>query len=212
MVDVYASEEEQVAAIKKWWKDNGTSVILGIVIGCAALFGWRAWQEQITTKGEQASMAYSTMEEQLSNNNNEDATATGKQLIDNYKETPYASFASLKLAKVAVEAEEFETASGYLRWVIDNGKPVELTQTATMRLARLNLSNNNADAAWALISSLDDKNTNSLASFHELKGDILLAQNKQSEAKNAYLQATVLSPAGAGKNNYLEMKIDDLGR
>lgn len=210
MVDVYASEEEQVAAIKKWWQENGTSVILGIVIGSAALFGWRAWQTQVTAKGEQASMAYSTMEQQLSENKNEDAIATGKQLIEEYKKTPYASFAALKLAKVAIEADELETATNHLRWIIDNGKPTELVQTAIMRLARLNLSNDNADAAWTLISTIDD--TSSLSSYHELKGDILLAQGKKSDAKNAYLQATTLSPAGSGGNNFLEMKMDDLGR
>ncbi len=83
-------------------------------------------------------------------------------------------------------------------------------QTATMRLARLNLSSDNADSAWALISTIDE--TNALASYHELKGDILLAQGKQAEAKNAYLQATVLNPAGPGSNSFLNMKMDDLGR
>ncbi len=210
MVDVYASEEEQVAAIKKWWKENGTSVILGIVIGSAALFGWRAWQGQISAKGEQASMIYSQLEQQLSGSKSEDAMLTGKQLMQDFPGTPYASFAGLKLAKVAVEAQDTETAGNYLRWVIENGNPEELVQTATMRLARLNLSGDNADSAWALISTIDK--TSTLASYHELKGDILLAQGKQDEAKNAYLQATALNPAGPGSNSFLDMKMDDLGR
>ncbi len=210
MVDVYASEEEQVAAIKKWWKENGTSIILGIAIGSAALFGWRYWQGQITIKGQQASQAYSKMEQQLATNN-EEATTTAKQLMQEFGDTPYASFAALKLAKVAVDAKDTESANNYLRWVMDNGSSAELVQTATMRLARLLISSDNADSAWAVFSTLDD-NVASLASYHELKGDILLVQGKQDEAKNAYLQSSVLNPAGPGGNAFLEMKMDDLGR
>ena len=211
MVDVYASEEEQVAAIKKWWKENGTSIILGIAIGSAALFGWRYWQGQITIKGQQASQAYSKMEQQLATNNNEQATATATQLMQEFGSTPYAAFAALKQAKIAVDAKDTESANNYLRWVIDNGSSAELVQTATMRLARLLISSDNADSAWAVFSTLDD-NVASLASYHELKGDILLVQGKQEEAKNAYLQSSVLNPAGPGGNAFLEMKMDDLGR
>jgi len=210
VVDIYASEEEQVAAIKKWWKENGTSVILGIVIGSAALFGWRYWQGQLTTKGEQASMAYSQLEEQLSKKKTEEAEATAKELMQQYQGTPYASFAAFKLAKAAIESENTEAAGNYLRWVIDNGKAEELVQLAIMRLARLNLSNDNTDSAWALITTIDE--SMGLASYHELKGDILLAQGKQEEARNAYLQAAALNPAGPGGNSFLEMKMDDLGR
>jgi len=212
VVDVYASEEQQVAAIKKWWKENGTSVILGIVIGTAALFGWRAWQGQITAKGEQASMAYSLLEEQLHNKKVGEAEATGKKIMKEYKSTPYASFAAFKLAKLAEDAEKTETADEYLRWIVDNGKPEDLVQLAIMRLARLNLSSGNADSAWALISSMD-KSMN-LATYQELKGDILLAQGKQEEARKAYLQAAALNPNPSDPvgNPFLEMKIDDLGR
>ena len=35
-MDVYKTEEEQVEAIKKWWQENGKSIIAGVVIaaGC----------------------------------------------------------------------------------------------------------------------------------------------------------------------------------
>jgi len=31
-LDVYSTEEEQVEAIKKWWNENGKSIIAGIII------------------------------------------------------------------------------------------------------------------------------------------------------------------------------------
>ena len=44
MVDIiegYETEEQQVEAIKKWWKANGNTLIIGAVVGLAGLWGWR---------------------------------------------------------------------------------------------------------------------------------------------------------------------------
>ena len=38
------SEEEQLDAIKRWWKSNGTSLIIGVVVAAAGVFAWKAWQ------------------------------------------------------------------------------------------------------------------------------------------------------------------------
>ena len=37
------TEEEQLEAIKRWWKENGTSLIAGVAIAAAGVFGWNAW-------------------------------------------------------------------------------------------------------------------------------------------------------------------------
>lgn len=208
-MDIYATEEEQVEAIKKWWKENGTSVILGLVIGLAALFGWRAWQAKINVSGEQASTLFSKLNSLIAEKKYEDAAAAGQQLMDNFEETPYASFAALMLANVAVDSGDTELAAQQLRWVADHASLAEIKFTASLRLARLYLSNGDADAAWALITVLEADSKRS--SVHELKGDILLAKNKPEKAKNAYLQALALTPSGPGANSLLEMKLDDLG-
>ena len=38
------TEEEQVEQLKKWWKENGLSIVGGVVVGLALVFGWRSWQ------------------------------------------------------------------------------------------------------------------------------------------------------------------------
>jgi predicted negative regulator of RcsB-dependent stress response len=44
-VEVYTTEEQQVEVIKSWWKENGTSVLAGTVIGLVGLFGWRYYND-----------------------------------------------------------------------------------------------------------------------------------------------------------------------
>lgn len=57
-MDVYTTEEQQVEAIKKWWRDNGKAVVLGAVIGLGGLYGWRYYQAELETSREQASAQY----------------------------------------------------------------------------------------------------------------------------------------------------------
>ena len=60
-MSTYQTEEEQVEAIKKWWKENGKSVIGGIVLGFAIIGGWKGWQGYQQNQGEAASQVYDAM-------------------------------------------------------------------------------------------------------------------------------------------------------
>ena len=46
-MELYDSEEQQVEAIKDWWKENGKAVVLGVVVGLGGLFGWRYYQDSV---------------------------------------------------------------------------------------------------------------------------------------------------------------------
>ena len=37
------TEEQQIAALKKWWSENSTSIIVGVALGLAGVFGGKAW-------------------------------------------------------------------------------------------------------------------------------------------------------------------------
>ena len=55
------TEDQQLEELKKWWKENGSSIITGVVLGLAILFGaraWFAWQERTA---QQASAVYTVM-------------------------------------------------------------------------------------------------------------------------------------------------------
>ena len=36
-MDIYASDEEKGEDIKRWWRENGLSVIAGVILGVAIL-------------------------------------------------------------------------------------------------------------------------------------------------------------------------------
>ncbi len=47
-MEIYNNEEQQVEAIKRFWKQNGTSILAGIAIGLAGLYGFRVLSGQST--------------------------------------------------------------------------------------------------------------------------------------------------------------------
>jgi len=102
-VDVYTTEEEQVQAIKRWWKENAVSLIAGIVIGLAVLGGYRFWSETKQNQAQHASVLYSEI---LSSTNNK---AKNVEILKaDYSGTPYAALAALLLAKDKVNENESE--------------------------------------------------------------------------------------------------------
>ena len=43
----FKTDEEKAEELKAWWKENGTSVMAGIALAVAALFGWEYWKNAI---------------------------------------------------------------------------------------------------------------------------------------------------------------------
>ena len=114
-MEVYNTEEEQVQAIKKWWKDNATSLIAGIVIGVLVLGGYRYWTESKQNQAQQASVIYSEILSSATNR-----VENGEILKTDYSGTPYAALAALLLAKDNVIANEIDKAVVQLKWVVEN--------------------------------------------------------------------------------------------
>lgn len=202
------SDEEQVEALKSWWKENGKSIVVGLLIGLLGVGGWRLWSEKKETAAEQASIAYQRMVARITEKKPKAAKELGQELIENYDRSTYGALAALLLAKIEAEDGDLEKAAEHLRWANTHAKVEALAATAQLRLARVLLSQGKATEAWSALSQL--KGVDDLAVYQETKGDALVALDKKGEARKSYQQAlTLLSPLV--DKSPLEMKIDNLG-
>ena len=43
-IDIELAEDEDLARAKAWWKENGSSIIGGVVIGTCLVLGYNFWQ------------------------------------------------------------------------------------------------------------------------------------------------------------------------
>jgi len=204
-VSVYETEEEQVESIKKWWKENGTSVIAGLVIGLGGILGWQTWNQQIDTTGEQGSVAFEQMMQAVIAEDVDSSSKQAELLRMEYESTAYADFAALVQAKLKLEQGDSPAARAQLDWVMKHTKDQGIEQIARLRLARILLSDGDYAAATSLLTNIQPAFA---GEFAEVRGDIAAASNDVDSARKAYQEAIDLE---AGNRMMIEIKMDDLG-
>lgn len=205
-MSTYQTEEEQVEAIKKWWKENGKSVVGGIVLGFAIIGGWQGWKSYQTNQGETASMIFDAMRQAVRGGEQAKAIEEGKRLIGEYGGTAYASFAALELARLAYERSERAAAREHLQWVAGSAPDPAISELARLRLGRLLLDMGEQDALSALLQA---QPLPALAGeFAALRGDLERARGDQAAAREAYREALT---TGVHNEALLRMKLVDVG-
>ncbi|MCX4193346.1 YfgM family protein [Methylophaga sp. OBS1] len=209
-MDIYASDEEKAEAIKQWWRENGRSVIAGIILGLAGIFGFRYWMNYQQVQTQQAAVIYQQTAVQLSQAESADAERTVETLMQDYPSSVYAVFAALEMAESKLNDGQADAAVNYLSWVRDEAKLQSHRELARLRLARVLFSQDKLDEALSLIAEADSQAFSSL--FAELKGDINLAQGDTIAAKAAYQQALAQLTPGEPRQSLLEIKLDDVAK
>ncbi|MEZ6966194.1 YfgM family protein [Aeromonas sp. S9(2024)] len=203
-MEVYTTEEQQVEVIKAWWKENGTSVIAGTVIGLVGLFGWRYYNQHQQETMEAASSSYNQVLEQLAKGEAADLEQA-QQFVTANKGDAYGDMAALQLASAAVKAGKLDLAAEQLALVASSGDE-SIRPFASLRLARVLNGQGKADEALAQLGKIN--NDAFKAQVAEVRGDILLGQGKLEEARDAYQAAA--DAGGLQGSQELKLKMDDL--
>jgi predicted negative regulator of RcsB-dependent stress response len=204
----YETEEQQVEALKNWWKENGTSLIVGLFVGVSALFGWRYYVEQNNVHLVQASDLYMQVMQSAALKTVDDKTIDlHNQLINEYSDTPYASLASLVLAKSEYEKDNVEAAVAQLELALKHANDDITKQIANLRLASVFIEQKKYEAASTQLNMSHDPTYD--AQYEELKGDLFLAKGDTAQARIAYDKAINLH--GMSANKWLKLKRQNLG-
>lgn len=206
------TEEEQLAQIREWWQRNGKPLLFGGALALVLVFGWQAWQNRQVAQAEAASALYQQLlvaALETAEPDTAEVARLGGELKNEFGGTHYAQFASLFMAKVAVESGRLDEAASELRSVVD--KPVDKTleELARQRLARVLAAQEKAEDALRLLDG--DATTGFAASREELRGDLLVQLGRADEAHAAYTKAKQAA-AEDGAIGGLQLKLDDLAK
>ena len=204
----FETEEQQVEALKRWWQENGRAVVLGIGIGLAVIFGFRAWQTHKVSVAQDASSAYTEVLQSLERDDNgEQFLSLVESIRDDHGDSPYAAMASLAEARFQVENDQLPEAEAALRWAVDKGSFREIVPVARLRLARVLKAQEKHQDALKVLDSVSSSAF--IGHVEEIRGDIYLDQGDTAQAVSAYQRARDSgSPTNSGAA--LQMKIDDL--
>jgi predicted negative regulator of RcsB-dependent stress response len=206
-MDPNLTDEERLDLVKKWWKENGGSIITGVVLGLAVLFGGKAWFAYQDNKAEAASDIYTVMMSALETGNTPAVRDKAGMLLSDYSATPYATLAALTLARVNIEGEELSAAQSHLQWVLDNSKSDIMRDMARLRMARVLLAMDNPDAAQAILDQAPPLSSFD-ALYSEMRGDIDFARGDKLAANKAYQSALAATDNASPGRHLLQLKYD----
>ncbi|MDH3789257.1 MAG: tetratricopeptide repeat protein, partial [Xanthomonadales bacterium] len=101
MVEVYDAHE-QGEIVKKWLSENGSAIVMGLVIAFGGLFGFKQWQGWQENSRQAAAVEFEVMTDLLSTGQLDAAVANFQNLQDEYAKSPYTSMAALQFARARI--------------------------------------------------------------------------------------------------------------
>lgn len=207
-MEINTADQEEIEQLKKWWKENGTSLVIGVSLGLMLLFGWKAWHNYIDSQGMAASQYFEQMQSALIQENHEKASTVGDQLLDQYPGTVYAATGALGLAAMQVNRGDLPAARVHFQWVLENSNFDSPRQLARLGIARTYLSEGDTTQALKQLAQLEE----SMYSAHvnEVKGDALRKQGDNDAAQQAYMAALQHADGMDERRGLIEMKLAEV--
>ncbi len=179
-------EQEQIAEIKAWWKQYGNRLVNTATVIALLVLAWQGWNWYQRNQTAQASIVYSVLQQAAQANDTQKVKAASGELLEKFGRTAYAEMAALVSAKVMVESGDAQTAKAQLVWAVEHATN-ELRDLARLRLAALLLDEKAYDEA---LKQLEGASVPAFeARFLDMRGDVLSAQGKKTEAVAAYQAA-----------------------
>jgi predicted negative regulator of RcsB-dependent stress response len=209
MAEEYLTDDEQLEAVKHWFKEYAPWLAGGVLVGASLFFGYRYYQSYTSGQDLKAAGQFSAMTTALQANDHAKARRLAEELIKDYAKSPYADQAQLTLARLDVDENQLDKAIAPLTLVMNESKDTELRQIARLRLARVLTGQGKPDEAIKLLEGPIPQAF--AASYREVRGDAYLAKKDIPHAVAEYQQALAAADVGGINTSLLELKLQDLG-
>ena len=98
-MDEFQSEKEQIEEIKKWWKQNGSFIVTGMILGIGVLGGWKYWNDHKERRASAASAQYEALTQAINQNDRNGAVDLLNRVTTDFGSTPYPGQAALAMAR-----------------------------------------------------------------------------------------------------------------
>lgn len=198
----YLEEEEQLARLKTWWDENGTSLIIGVIVLVGGIFGWNWFGDYSDTQRHDATRLYQAYEEA----EGEDKARLFTQLGDEFPGAALHVFALFDEAKTALDQGNAEVAKERLEQAVSGADDEIMADLARIRLAKLQRELDLASEALATLDEVRSEGYRALVL--ETKGDIHASRGEVELAHQSY-QAAQLSLRAGDQRPFLDMKVEN---
>lgn len=198
------TEEQQFEEAKSWFKQNGSAILLAMLVGASAVFGWNFWKNHNQQISQESSAAYDNVIESYLQDPIKNEPLVEK-FIKESEHNSYATFAQFTEAQQLVNKGDFAKAKTVLEQAV-NAEDATLQTVARFRLAQVEYQLQNYDAALATLGQIKEKAWTLRKAV--LTGDIFVAKGDNAGAKSAYQQA--LADAPEQEKALIELRLNNL--
>ncbi|TSA17002.1 MAG: hypothetical protein D4R74_03540 [Betaproteobacteria bacterium] len=203
-------EQEQLAALKAWWQENGGLIVTIASLVLVVLAAWQGWNYYQRNQAVQASGLYDAVQKAARDGDLKQVRETAGAILEGYPRTSYAAMAALVSAKAHFQGGELKTASAQLAWVAENARDEGMQDIARLRLASVMLDEKAYEDALKVLDAKHGAAFDSL--FLASRADVLVAQGKKEEARGAYQSALDKADAkDAALRGSIQLRLDALG-
>jgi len=179
-------QQEQLEAIKGFWKDNRRlilALLAAFLVSAAVAWGWKSWK---SSQSAEAGLLYEALDQALSDQKIDAAEAAHKKLQEGFASTAYADLAALRLAKAQVAAGQLEKAQEVLQ-AVSGSADESLRWVARVRLAAVLIDLDRLDEALKAVSEQPPEAYAGLVD--DRRGDVLVLMGRTEEARQAWTRA-----------------------
>ena len=199
---------EQSERARKWFQNNGGSLLVAVLAAMALIWGYKSFQNNKLHATEQAGLNFQAVALAIESKNDAQVSQLSAEIRKSYGATTYAALAGLAEAKYLTENSKIEAAQTALRLAKDAGSSAQVRTLATLRLARLLNGQGKAQEALDALKGIEDEGFK--AQTQEQKGDALAQLGKLADAKAAYASALTATDLAAPGRSTLQQKLDNL--
>ncbi len=185
-MELEQTDQEQVEALQKWWRENWLSLVGGLALGLAGILGWQYYGEASLDNAAAASVAYEDVKVKLAMKRLGEAQAAIGNMESAHKGSPYVTQARLNLAAVQADTGDWAGAEQTLRAAAAAGPDAALAGVIRLRLGRTLWAQGKTAEA---LSELDIQSGAYAALAQELRGDIAASTGDSELARRAYQSA-----------------------
>ena len=102
----YMNDDDRVQVLRKWWEDNGTFLVVALVLVIGGVIGWRWYVDYTQTRDEAASATYQRYLEARQRDAKAEETAALLATLDkDFRTTGYRIFTLFYRAHDAVDSQ-----------------------------------------------------------------------------------------------------------
>ncbi len=210
----YETDQEQIDVLKKWWNENGTSLLIGLLVVVVGWSGWIYYSNIKTNNALQASAVFEMLQAKQKQGQFGDVAREGMKLMEEQPESPYASAVALMLAKYQFEKGNTEKAVEHLDWVIMNTKDASLKLTAQLRLASVYLDKGQNDKVKQTLEAVQKESlkASEKANYEFQMAMLALAEDRLEDARK-FLNAVIdNTEASANLQNLARLQLEDIAK